>query len=129
MNSLLLDSRILLWSLAADRRLSKSTERLIATTPRVYISAVSLFELRAKAASDKLRLPDDLEQLMYMQSFSILDLSAAQLRDYRIFSPQNTDPFDNALLTIAEAQRFRLLTADTAILSLQKTYPWIVDGS
>lgn len=129
MKSLLLDSHILLWSLAGDPHLSKSAERLIYTTPRVYVSTATLFELRTKAARGKLKLPDDLDQMIQAQNFALLDLSANQLLNYRIFHKKNSDPFDNLLLTIAEAQHFQFLTADKAILALQSSYPWIIDGS
>ena len=127
-NDLLLDSHILLWSLTNDRHLSKAAEHLILTTPHIYVSAASLFELRVKAARNKVTLPDNIEQLIYAQNFTILDLSAAQLHDYRTFNTPNPDPFDNALLSVAEAQRLRFLTVDSAIIPLQKTYPWIING-
>jgi len=128
MNNLLLDSHILLWAVTDSPHLSKAAARLIQTTPQVYASCLSLFELKIKDAAGALKLPSEFERLAEQEGFTWLDLRPGQLHSYRIFRQQNTDPFDNALLTIAEAQRFRFLTADSAILPLQTSYPWIING-
>lgn len=126
MNSLLLDSRIFLWAIMGSADLSRSAVRLIESTPQVYVSVLSLSELKAKAAKGKLKLPDNLPQLIDEQGFAVYDLTLKQLTAYRIFHQSNPDPLDNALLTIAETSRFHFLTADTQILKLAPTNPWII---
>lgn len=128
MNDLLLDSHMLLWAVTDSPALSKSAVRLIEATPRVYVSTLTLFELKIKATAGSLKLPPKFEQAVEQEGFILLDLTPAQLRDYRIFHAQNPDPFDNVLLTIAEAQHCSFLTVDAAILPLQTTYKWIIDG-
>ena len=126
--SLLADSHILLWAVTDSPSLSKAAARLIMTTPRVYVSALSLFELKIKATAGSLKLPADFERAVEREGFTMLDFTPDQLRDYRIFHTHNPDPFDNALLSIAEAQHFQFLTADTAIVPLRQSYSWIIDG-
>jgi PIN domain nuclease of toxin-antitoxin system len=60
------------------------------------------------------------------QGFIILDLTPKQLDTYRTFHSANTDPVDNALLTIAETNRFHFLTADQKVIPLNSSYPWII---
>lgn len=129
MNNLLLDTHIFLWAMINSNNLNRATSRLLETTPRLYVSSLSLFELKMKEAKDKLTLPPDLPQAASDWGVTFMELTVHQINSYRIFSPTNTDPFDNALLTIAEQHRFRFLTADTAILALQATYPWIIDAT
>lgn len=104
-------------------------KRLIATTPDVYISVLSFFELKAKEASGKLRLPDDLAEQAARHNIKVLDLTSKQLEDYKLYHTRNLDPFDNALLTVAESQHLNFLTADTVIIALQKSHDWIINGS
>jgi PIN domain nuclease of toxin-antitoxin system len=129
MNHLLVDSHILLWAVTNAPDLNKAAARLIETTPLVYVSILSLFELKLKAATASLKLPTEFEHAVKQEGFTILDLTPKQLHNYRIFFQPNADPFDNALLTIAESQHFGFLTADNNILALKKSYSWITDGS
>jgi PIN domain nuclease of toxin-antitoxin system len=128
MDRLLLDTHIFLWAMTGSRDLSRPAGRLMQTTPQLYVSALSLFELKMKEARGKLELPPSLLRVASGWGVTFLDFTVEQMNDYRIFSQRNTDPFDNALLAIAEQHRLRFLTADTAILPLQTTYPWVIDG-
>jgi len=126
MRSLLLDSHVFLWAIVGSRELDNSVSRLIATTPNVYVSTLSLFELKIKEAAGKLRLSEDPIQLAKQHSIQVLDLTPTQLKDYKIYHAKNPDPFDNALLAIAEIQRFHFLTADEKIVALQGSLSWII---
>lgn len=126
MRHLLLDSHIFLWAINADTDLSGAAIRIIETTPSVYVSALSFLELKMKEAKNKLKLPGNLSSLAEKQAFILLDLTPQQLNKYRVFHAANQDPFDNALLTLAEAQHFHFLTADENIIKLQPSAPWII---
>jgi PIN domain nuclease of toxin-antitoxin system len=129
MRSLLLDSQIFLWVITGKSDLSRAAARLIATTPDVYVSVLSFYELKVKEASGKLRLPDDLADQAARHNMKVLDLTPKQLADYKVYHVQNPDPFDNALLTVAEAQHLHFLTTDKLIIALQKSHNWIINGS
>lgn len=126
MHSLLLDSHVFLWVITNDPALSKPASRLVATTRSVYVSALSLFELKAKEAAGKLQLPKNIADVIDTHNFHVLDLTNKQLTNYTIYHAKNPDPVDNALLSIAESQRFNFLTADERILALQNSYKWII---
>ena len=59
--NLLLDTQVLVWCLAADRRLRNAARQAIEDDGnRVWVSAASAWEIEIKAALGKLRVPDDL---------------------------------------------------------------------
>jgi PIN domain nuclease of toxin-antitoxin system len=59
--NLLLDTQVLIWSLAADHRLKSTARRAIEDgSNRVWVSAASAWEIEIKTALGKLRAPDDL---------------------------------------------------------------------
>jgi PIN domain nuclease of toxin-antitoxin system len=129
MRSLLLDSQIFLWVITGKSDLSRAAARLIATTPDVYVSVLTFYELKVKEASGKLRLPDNLAHQAASHNIKVLDLTSKHLAGYEVYHARNPDPFDNALLTVAEAQHLNFLTADALIIALQKSYDWIINGS
>lgn len=129
MRSLLVDSHAFLWLITDSSELSRSAKRLIRTTPYVYVSILTFYELKIKEASGKLDLPEDLAHQAALHNIKILDLTPKQLENYMVYHGQNPDPFDNALLTVAETQRLNFLTADKLIIALQKSCDWIIDGS
>lgn len=128
MDRILLDTQIFLWAMNGSRDLSRPASRLIQTTPKLYVSALSMFELKLKEANRKFEMPSNLLHVATEWGINFLNFTVEQLQDYRNFSSANTDPFDNTLLAVAEQHHLCFLTADHAILSLQKTYPWIING-
>jgi PIN domain nuclease of toxin-antitoxin system len=128
MDSLLLDTHIFLWAMNDSKNLSRAAGRLLQSTPRLYVSSLSLLELKMKEAKRKLELPPALLQVASDWGITFLELTVDQMNNYRVFKQTSADPFDNALLMIAELQHLRFLTADTNVISMQTMYPWIVDG-
>jgi PIN domain nuclease of toxin-antitoxin system len=126
MGGLLLDTHIFYWAITKDPSLSKPASRLISTTPDVYISVLSLFELKIKGSAGKMRLPENLLSLATDHDVHVLDFTPKQLAGYTVFHAKNPDPFGNALLAIAEKFKYQFLTADRKIIRLQKTCPWII---
>ena len=73
----LLDTHILLWWLASDRRLSAATRRMIEASARA-VSVVSLVVIAMKAAAGKLRLPSQpLDERPNLAGITILALKPA----------------------------------------------------
>ncbi len=128
MKNLLIDTHIFLWAVTGNPRLGALARKQIQTADQVYVSSLSFLELKIKQSKDKLRLPSDLDQLVGNQGFTILGLYPDQMHGYRIFSENNKDPFDNALLTIAQSQQLNFMTSDANILDLQSVHPWIIDS-
>ena len=123
---LLLDTHILLWSLADSPRLSANARALLADTGNeCWVSAASLWEIAIKVMLGKYRLPfalAELEGAVDQSGYRVLDVSARHaLAIERIHMP-HADPFDRLLLAQCETETLRLLSADR----LLKTSPAVV---
>ena len=116
MKRLLLDTHVLLWWLASDRRLGASTRRLIETST-CSVSVVSLAEIAMKSASGKLRLPAQaLDERLESTGIAILALSLAHVQAAARLMGRHADPFDCLLVGSALSEKMLLATRDQPLL-------------
>jgi PIN domain nuclease of toxin-antitoxin system len=115
--SLLLDSNTLLWWLADHPRLQAKVSDRIAVETTVGVSLVSPWELWIKAASGRLRLPDDfLERL----SSTGVDIWSPTLADAQLAADLpllHRDPFDRMIVAQALNAHATLVTGDLRLAS------------
>ena len=116
---LLVDTQAFIWLINNDKRLgSKAREALQSTANELNLSYFSVYEMIIKAAVGKLdydpRVLDDLPKM----SIDLLLPDKTTLQSYRIFSPDNKDPFDNALITVAVHENYYFVTSDAKILNV-----------
>lgn len=110
---LLLDTHILLWWLADDRRLSADHRALIADASNlVLISAMTVAEIAIKASLGKLDAPDDLLPTLEVGGFDELTFESRHAEVLRTLPWHHRDPFDRMLIAQAIAERLTVLTAD-----------------
>jgi PIN domain nuclease of toxin-antitoxin system len=110
---LLLDTHILLWWLADSPSLSHRARELIAEPDNaVFVSAVSLWEIRLKQSLGKLQLPADFDERLAGESFENLPLLADHTREVASLPWHHRDPFDRMLIAQARAARLTFVTAD-----------------
>jgi PIN domain nuclease of toxin-antitoxin system len=115
---LLLDTHLLLWWLMGDAALSAAARELIADPENtVFVSAVSLWEIRLKQSLGKLRLPGDFETRLAGEAFESLPLMAEHTREVALLPWHHRDPFDRMLVAQAQVAGLKLLTADEAMAS------------
>jgi len=113
---ILLDTRLLLWWLAASPSLSAQATELIRDPENtVFVSAVSLWEIRLKQSLGKLRLPVDFTERLAAESFESLPLLASHPRQVSLLPWRHRDPFDRMLVAQAQVEKLVLLTADEAL--------------
>lgn len=113
---LLLDTHILLWWLDADPSLSQDAIGLIGNPENtIFVSAVSIWEIRLKESIGKLRLPANFLDRLAMESFENLPLTAAQASRIGQMEWVHRDPFDRMLVAQAQAENMMLLTADEVL--------------
>src|SRR5262245_27923529 len=97
--NLLLDTQVLIWSLAADRRLKSTARRAIEDgSNRVWVSAASAWEIEIKTALGKLRAPDDLLTQMTAVKFEELPVRVAHALYLRRLPSLHRDHFDLILV-------------------------------
>ena len=126
---LLLDTHVLVWWLAGDRRLPASLRRRIADgEQKVYISAATAWEAATKVRLGKFpeatvvveRLPDLLEE----QGFAALPISMEAARLAGMISSAHRDPFDRILAAQAMLEDVELVSKDPAFALLGVEATW-----
>ncbi len=111
---LLLDSHILLWWAAGDKKLgARASELLIDTEHDLFMSAASWWELSLKRALGRLRVDLVLTRhALRERSVSILPVTVEHAEAAGALPALHSDPFDHMLVAQAATAGLRLLTRD-----------------
>lgn len=113
--NLLIDTHVLLWWLNDDAKLTIDAREAIAAGENlVFVSAVSIWEIRIKQSLGKLEVPDDFADVLNSQSFNHLDITAAHAHAVGNLPMHHRDPFDRMLIAQAIAEKMSLVTSDVA---------------
>lgn len=121
---LLLDTHVLLWWLADDRRLQPGwREALGSPDSLVMVSAASIWEMAIKIAIGKLAIDpetdsssgsDELAKLLDRCGFVELPVTAAHAAGVARLPLFHADPFDRLLIAQARIEQLTIATADQA---------------
>jgi PIN domain nuclease of toxin-antitoxin system len=111
---LLLDTHILIWWLADDRKLNRSARTIIANPDNdVLISAASLWEISIKEALGRLEVElDDLEAAISRNGFRPLPITFRHALTTGRLPAVHRDPFDRILVAQASVEELRLVSHD-----------------
>ncbi|MBF0493421.1 MAG: type II toxin-antitoxin system VapC family toxin [Deltaproteobacteria bacterium] len=110
---LLLDTHTLLWATSDEKKLSTEIRDQIANPGNiVFVSLVSLWELRIKESIKKINLPRHFYQSLIPAGYEILSLTLAHLEAYAHLPLYHRDPFDRMLVAQAKLEQLVLLTRD-----------------
>ena len=111
--NLLLDTHTLIWVFEDNATLSKAArDAIIDGGNRVFVSAVSVWEIGIKKALGKLDTPDDLLELVKQHRFTELAINLEHA-DYVSNLPSiHKDPFDRMLIAQAMVEKLILVTRD-----------------
>ncbi|MEX0668231.1 MAG: type II toxin-antitoxin system VapC family toxin [Candidatus Saccharimonadales bacterium] len=122
-SKLLLDSHVLLWHFKDPGRISTEARGMILSATAVFVSAASTWEIYIKQLSGKLPpLPEDLDVAIVRAGFLELPITAAHTKGIQSLQMEHKDPFDQLLLSQAQAEDMLLLTADEKLLGKQNTF-------
>ena len=114
--NLLLDTHVFLWFVIQSPRLSKSLYQQIETTPVVYVSAASLWEMVIKIQVKKLSAdPGELAAKITASGFQELPVSVAHTLALERLPLHHRDPFDRILIAQALCEPAGLVTADAQL--------------
>jgi PIN domain nuclease of toxin-antitoxin system len=114
--NLLLDTHVYLWYVIHSPRLSRDIYHQIETTPVVYVSAASLWEVVIKIQLKKLVAnPDELAAKIVDSGFQELPVSVAHTLALERLPLHHRDPFDRILLAQAHVEHLTLLTRDVGL--------------
>jgi PIN domain nuclease of toxin-antitoxin system len=110
---LLLDTHVVLWWLADDRRLTAEHRVLIADASNlVLVSAMTIAEIAIKTSLGKLEAPVDLLPTLETGGFDELPFESRHADLLRKLPWHHRDPFDRMLIAQAIAEQLTVLTAD-----------------
>lgn len=116
---ILLDTHLLLWSVASSRRLSREARSLILDTANeVFYSAASVWEVAIKSALRRRDFnadPAALVQALAQGGFSELPVTAEHAARVWGLPAIHRDPFDRLLVAQSLAEPMTLLTNDSAL--------------
>jgi len=115
---ILIDTQVFVWLVTQDFNLGqKAVAMLSDTSNRVFISYFSFFEITIKTSIGKMTLDNSIIEDLPEMSIELLDPDIDALKGYTIFNPENKDPFDNILISIARNEKCLFMTSDHRILS------------
>jgi PIN domain nuclease of toxin-antitoxin system len=100
----LLDTHTLIWFLENDPRLPAATRTQIETTPTIFVSVVSLWEIAIKANIGKLDLSFPFSTIapnLISLGITELPITFKDLEIYLSLPLHHRDPFDRILITQA----------------------------
>ena len=123
----LLDTHAMLWFLNDDPKLPARTKELIGTTPEVYVSIASFWEIAIKNSIGKLELHDSISRIMELceeKQIAILPIKAIHLECLKPLPPIHKDPFDRLLVCQARAEGMTLITLDENIVQYDVATLW-----
>lgn len=122
----LLDTHIFLWSLFAPESLSKLVIQTMADPhSRIFVSAITFWEISLKYAIGKLRLenylPHELPNKAQDMRFETLPLTVDVASSFHILPRgEHKDPFDRMLVWQAIKSRYVLISSDPAVMDYAK---------
>lgn len=111
---LLLDTHVLLWWLADDRKLAKKGRDIIASPDNdVLVSSVSAWEISIKAALGRLDIElDNLENAIAKNDFRLLPIGWQHAITAGRLPNVHRDPFDRMLIAQATVEELRVISHD-----------------
>ncbi len=115
--TVLLDTHVWLWMLAAPRRLRTAARELVEdANTTLLLSAASTWEIAIKYALGRLPIPEPPERYVpeRMRTSGVDGLPIEHSHTLRVsaLEPHHRDPFDRLLIAQSQLERVPLLTAD-----------------
>jgi PIN domain nuclease of toxin-antitoxin system len=111
----LLDTHALIWFLENDPQLPQTTRNQIETTPTIFVSIVSLWEIAIKTNIAKLTLSvpfNAIEANLIALGITQLPIAFADLEIYLSLPLHHRDPFDRLLIAQAINYSLTLISQD-----------------
>jgi PIN domain nuclease of toxin-antitoxin system len=116
---LLLDTHILLWTIAESRRLSEAARALIGDPDHdLAFSVLSLWEVAIKAGLGREDFRIDVGSLrrrLFDNGYAEIQMTGAHAVAIASLPPLHRDPFDRMLVAQAIVEGLTLVTADPAL--------------
>lgn len=114
---LLLDTHALLWAISFEQELSEQARNEINNLQNlVFVSSISLWELRIKETLKKISLPENFYSSLAPAGYEILQLSLKHIETFGYLPLHHRDPFDRMLVAQAQTDQLTLVTRDSKLV-------------
>ena len=124
----LLDMHTFLWFLSGDEKLSKKALfKMLDVNKKCYLSIASLWEITIKLQLGKLELNFDFNELaeyLKRNHIEILTINFDHLIVLYKLPLNHRDPFDRIIISQAIAEKFTIITQDSAFKSYKAKLLW-----
>ena len=102
--NLLIDTHVLLWWLDDNPVLLSNAKEAIADgSNMVFVSAVTIWEIKIKHSLGKLEIPANFSEVLEQQAFVMLSITVDHAHLIGELPPHHRDPFDRMLIAQAMA--------------------------
>lgn len=116
MRRLLLDTHALVWWASDHKRLATRAHAAIANPRnRVFVSAISAWEIGVKMAKGHIEAPDNLAAVVEEKGFEHLPLTFHHAELAAQLPMHHRDPFDRFLIAQAQIEGLTIVTRDARI--------------
>lgn len=123
--TLLLDTHVFLWWRLDSARLKLSARRVIASSDKVLVSAVSAWETALKRGLGRLKVEDPFAWMIADSGFADLPVTIAHVEQFGVLPRLPGDPFDRMLIAQARAEAVTLVTHDRQLEGYDVPILWV----
>lgn len=114
---LLLDTHVLLWTLAGSPRIEPLREKILSAETEIFVSVASLWEIAIKSGLGRLEVSvSAIRKAIEESGFVELPVMGHHTEQLIKLPLLHRDPFDRLLVAQAISEPMRLLTADKILL-------------
>jgi PIN domain nuclease of toxin-antitoxin system len=122
---LLIDTHALLWWRDDSPHLSPRARHEIADlNNQIFVSVVTLWEIVLKRSAGRLNFPDDLEQVLQEDSFTLMPIGFQHLRTIERLPFLHKDPFDRMMIAQALAEGIPIVSRDRVFAAYGVQVVW-----
>jgi PIN domain nuclease of toxin-antitoxin system len=122
--SFLLDTHSFLWAAMAPEKLSERAKTVLSDENKIFVSAVSFWEIALKYSLGKLVLggvaPEQLPAVAQQMKFECIPLDPDESASYRLLPKlAHKDPFDRMLIWQCMQHQWTLISSDKVLREYQ----------
>jgi PIN domain nuclease of toxin-antitoxin system len=103
----------LIW--AAEGQLTRAQREALNGSAGVYVSAATIWEIEIKRTLGRLRVPEDILEMVDEAGFERLSITSEHARAAGRLPPHHGDPFDRMLVVQAQLEGMTLATSDATL--------------
>lgn len=114
--NILLDTHVLLWWLQGSAKMTPAASKIISASENtVFVSAVSVWELRIKELIKKVTLPKNFSEVLEHEQFEELKIGIAHAHLAGALPLHHRDPFDRMLIAQAKIEELLFVSHDPVV--------------